>query len=475
MPLLRVGCGLADITPPLGTPLSGFIARENKPSERIEDRIFVRALAIRTEGEISFLLNYEVLGLKADLVDRIRQVMENDLQIALPEQCCVITATHTHSSVPLTPLEGEVDVDPAYIPFLLRQTVNAARQALDRCAPANLHVASQHIAGLTYNRRALLEDGRVSMALEPDAPVLVRGPVDDLLTLLVWKNPDTGSPLAGMVHFACHGVALCTQAISGDIPGQIMQHFEHILQAPCLFLQGASGDVNPIAAAGERPAMLNWCAAFASQVGGLTERLQPAQQEPFVLAALVQPLEYQQLPQRAQVEQAIQGYKRIALGQMDPSDAVSLQLLADLMNTPPGQLPDPTRAAFSAAALANAGRRVLQVIDSGQPPEPCPLHMTGWRLGDLLLVFSAAELFTVTGLSIRGLNPQLTILPVTHAAPIVGYVPDAGSIRQGGYEVKDAWQFYRQPAPFSEGAEASITAAVGTLVATIKGEAHILP
>ena len=66
--------------------------------------------------------------------------------------------------------------------MLCEHTVQAAQQAIQSLRPASLYAASYRIPGHTINRRALMADGRVSMALEPDGFVLERGPVDDTLT-----------------------------------------------------------------------------------------------------------------------------------------------------------------------------------------------------------------------------------------------------------------------------------------------------
>jgi hypothetical protein len=72
------------------------------------------------------------------------------------------------------------------------------------------------------------------------------------------------------------------------------------------------------------------------------------------------------------------------------------------------------------------------------------------------LAIAAAELFAITGARIQALRPDVDILPVTCAAPPVGYVPDRRALGQGGYEVDDAWRFYRQPAPFVADSEERI-------------------
>jgi hypothetical protein len=106
-----------------------------------------------------------------------------------------------------------------------------------------------------------MPDGRVSMALEPDGFVLERGPVDDTLTLLLWRDQQ-GHALASVLHFACHGTAVCTQAIGGDIPGALARHVAGLFGAPCLYLQGAAGDSGPLVVSSDRANMLAWLDPF---------------------------------------------------------------------------------------------------------------------------------------------------------------------------------------------------------------------
>jgi hypothetical protein len=340
------------------------------------------------------------------------------------------------------------------------------QQALRQLRPAVLWAAVRDIEGFTYNRRAVLADGRVSIAYQPDLPVVERGVPDDAFTLLVWKDAlDPDQNLAALAHFACHGVALCTPAVSGDIPGQIMQYLEHGLGVPCLFLQGASGDVNPTTVAGERPAMLEWCSRFFKRLDCLAEQLSPVEGQPFRMAQTILPLDFQPLPERQVVEWNIELLEQVATGQVVTAEGNAvLDLLANMMNVQPGSPLDPAKAGFSARALANSERRVLQQIDSGQPLMACPLKITAWRMGSVLLVFAGAELFSVTGRQIRELEPNAIVLPVTHAVPVVGYVPDASSMEKGGYESQDAWRFYRQPAAFAPDSEQRIVTAAAQLV-----------
>ena len=224
----------------------------------------------------------------------------------------MLAATHSHSGPPAVHLEGEAEFDSAYLQLVARATAAAAASAIENLRPASLYLASTRVPGFTYNRRAVLADGRISMAQEPDAAVIERNPVDDNLTLLAWRTPGGGT-LAGLVHFACHGVAVCTQAIGADLPGQISQRMGRMLGAPCIFLQGATGDVNPTVVSGARQPMLDWADRFMAAAGDLPGQLQPVFVQEIRAVSAAFPLEYTPLPPREEVASRVIELEQIAI------------------------------------------------------------------------------------------------------------------------------------------------------------------
>ena len=461
--LLEIGFGQADITPATGCPLSGFISRHGLPSETVDSPLSVSVLALRDQGRCAFLLNYTLLLIDSDLEARVQSALASALGEAFSPQRCVLVTVHTHSGPPTSPLEGEEPPDPLYLDLIVARTVQAAAQALAALQPAELHYATARVPGQTYNRRAVLADGRVSITLEPNAPVLERGPVDDTLTALAWRNPQ-GQNLAVILHFACHAAATCTSGISADIPGELVRRAAQLFDAPCLYLQGATGDINPLTVASTRPAMLAWVEQTWPHLQDLPARLQPLRSLPFSLQALRLPLSYQPFPPRAVIEARIAGLERIAGGDFEsPEIQPALLAFADLMNFKPGQRPDPLMTSFMASVLAGSERNILAAID--QPQVAPSLAISVWSFGQVALVFLAAEVFALTGFKIRALGQGQAVLPVSYAASTIGYLPDREALRKGGYEASEAWRFYRQPAPFDPATEEQVVQAVQNLLA----------
>src|SRR5262245_39491949 len=156
--MYELGFGVAEITPDIGLSLSGFIFRENKPSTSIASPLFVRVLAVRSDDQLALLINYDLLGLGPPLEEQLMAALESHFGV-VPDQC-TLTATHTHSAPPAVALEGEAAPNPAYWRRLIERTIEATRLAVARLQPATLHLASLRLPGLTYNRRAILADGR---------------------------------------------------------------------------------------------------------------------------------------------------------------------------------------------------------------------------------------------------------------------------------------------------------------------------
>ena len=467
--MYELGCGVAEITPNVGLPLSGFIFRENKPSTSVDTPLFVRVLAMRSGGYISLLINYDLLGLGLPLEQQLLKELESHLGVS--QHQCALVATHTHSAPPTVALEGEAASDSTYWQLLGRRTVEAAQLALARLQPVTLQEASLRLPGLTYNRRAVLADGRVSMALEPAAPIIARGPVDDRLVILLWHDR-RGRKVAAALHFACHGVAVCTQAIGGDVPGELSRRVGVLLGVPCLYLPGAAGDINPLTVSAGRAEMLAWVDRVMAHLPSLPSQFRPVSSDALQVTSTNLWLDYAPLPARAAVERSIANLDRIAQGDVgSPEVQAEVRSLGNIMNFKPGELPDPGKAAYAAMALAHAGRRTLAAIAAGRPLEACPLRLSVWRFGETVLAFVAAELFALTGLRIQALRPDLNILPVTYLAPLVGYVPDRAALSQGGYEVDDAWRFYGQPAPFEPDTEQRIVNTLQALITQTTGSA----
>jgi hypothetical protein len=461
--VIELGAAVVEITPEVGTTLCGFGARGNKPSTGVYSPLKVRAISIKSAGKVNYLFNYDLIGIGPKLEVLICKTLEEKLGAKFSRERCVLTATHTHSGPPTIEFSGEA-YDPTYGEFISQQTVKVAEAALQNIQPASLHTASVNIPGLTYNRRAILSDGRVSIVPEPDLPVVERGPLDDLLTLLLWKNT-VGDNLAAIIHFPCHSVAVLTQEIGADIPGEVCGYIEKLFGAPCLYLQGAAGDINPLTLTAGYHELLGWMDRFIPHLDDLETKLHQVNLSPFCVSTIDFPLAFDQLPSAEESQRKMYNLEKISLGDtLSPEVQDTLPFIQELMHAKPGETLDPFISSYLAKTLADNERRTFETIKCGNPLQPQPLRISCWRLGEVALVFIAAEVFAITGYRIKNLRDGMTILPISYLSPLVGYLPDADSRDKGGYEVDYAWRFYDHVAPFAEDSEQHVVAAIDDLL-----------
>ena len=243
----RVGVSRWDITPDLDVCAKNWGAAESSFATGIHRRLTGTALAIASckSNEPPLLLLSLDLGWWRSRHDSDALRLQILEQLALPEANVIIHFTHTHAGPALdsdAPAEANPDTGRAYLARLTETCVRGGREALEKLEPAT----------------ALLSHGRCALASERDLIDPVNSdryltgfhpgaPADD--TLLVARLlADDGRTLATLVNYACHPTTLAwdNRLISPDYPGAMRELIEAQADgAPCLFLQGASGELAP--------------------------------------------------------------------------------------------------------------------------------------------------------------------------------------------------------------------------------------
>jgi len=221
MATLRAGFGRRDITPKVGCQLVGY-ANRLSAATGIHDPLLARALVLDDETTRCAILSADLCYLNARTVQAIRKAVHHRTEI--PPSNVFIATTHTHSG----PHDGDAENWERPLPELFAEAVAQACEALQ---PARLGGGYGVLYGYSINRRWLDR------------------PVDPGVAVVRVDNVD-GTPLGLLTNFACHGVVLGYDSflISADWPGYACREMEHALGpgTTCLFLQGGSGDINPL-------------------------------------------------------------------------------------------------------------------------------------------------------------------------------------------------------------------------------------
>ncbi|MCW8130583.1 MAG: hypothetical protein KIS92_09560 [Planctomycetota bacterium] len=155
----------------------------------------------------------------------------------------IFNLSHTHAGpalcldLPDAPGGGRVR---PYLEQVAAMTVEAAREALRSAAPGELAWTTGS-CDLACNRDLRdPERARIVCGLNPAAPA-------DTTVLVGRVAGADGRVRATLVNYACHPVTLAWQntRLSPDYVGAMRELVETHTQAPCLFLQGCSGELAP--------------------------------------------------------------------------------------------------------------------------------------------------------------------------------------------------------------------------------------
>lgn len=241
-----IGVARRDITPPAGIYARNWGAAAHDIAEGVHRPLLCTVLTVRPDvGQAPLVLAAIdatwFRGPEGALL--IREFVCRELGV--PSSALMISLSHTHSGPSLSPAEVNKPGGEMITPYVERVAcaiVEAAREALDAECEAELRFAN--------GRCALAADRDLQ---DPAAPRLVcgfnpRARADDTCLVGRVSRSSDGATFATLVNYACHPTTLGAgnRLLSPDFIGAMRETVEaHSGGAPCLFLQGASGELAP--------------------------------------------------------------------------------------------------------------------------------------------------------------------------------------------------------------------------------------
>jgi hypothetical protein len=221
---LEAGAAQVEITPPAGYAMWGYAARHDKPSEGVLDPLRARALVVAVGEEKIAIVS---LDLGRPPTRESTTAIREKVKKAAGIEHLFLCASHTHHG-PVLELDNWPDVKKPYVRELEQKLADVINEANKSLKPARIGVASKECK-LNRNRHSQLEEKVVDR---------------ELLVLRV-EDAD-GKPIAHAVNFAAHPTVQDTKVLkfSADYPGTMAALVEKETGAPCLFLQGAAGDLS---------------------------------------------------------------------------------------------------------------------------------------------------------------------------------------------------------------------------------------
>jgi hypothetical protein len=228
----RAGYAQRDITPTDPIPMWGYGARHDLPATGTRDPLFAKVVVLETDRGKVALMGLDLgRGPTYAMTDRIQEAAKTVSGIDF----VIMSGSHTHHGPVIELLDeegygkGKWDAAVKYAQWLEQQLIDAIHEAAGAVQDARIGWASAE-TDLNRNRHTKKQP-------KPTDPELAVIRVDDL----------AGKPIALLVNFAAHPTIadIFDRRWTSEWPGHMQMNVEKELGAPCLFLQGAAGDMSP--------------------------------------------------------------------------------------------------------------------------------------------------------------------------------------------------------------------------------------
>ncbi len=387
------------------------------------------------ERQIVLALDHCILGAveHANLVAQATEIS------GVKREEMLVVFSHTHGAglmgLDRSHLPGG-DLIPPYLQSLGEKAGTLIRDA----------VASLKPAGIVYGR------GRCSLATHRDfwdGKQFVCGhnpgvPADD--TVIVARvSDDAGQTLASIVNYACHPTTLAWEntLISPDYVGAMREVVERDTGAPCLFLQGASGELGPRegfvgdTAVADRNGRELGYAALAALTALPAAGTTFAYAGPVVSGATLGSWQHQSIDTAVKTTWKLQRWHEplnYRLGQ--PTVAHVQNDLAELQREEAAARAagDEARAA-DLRALAERKNRLLHRLAQLPQGDTYPLQVALWRIGDAIWLGVQGESYNLLQSELRRRFSEKTIVVASIAADWgASYLPPRDLYDTGIYQ-----------------------------------------
>lgn len=440
---VRAGAARADVTPPVGIYHRMWGAARHDVATGVHKPLLATALYLAPPdasslGRVFIALDHCLLWFP-EMQELLTAIASG---AGLPRERVTVFFSHTHASGLMGRERTHLPGGHLILPYLaqLGETLGQlARQAQDAAIPATLTVGRGR-CDLAANRDFFDSDGKAVCGLHPG------GPVDD--TVLVSRvRGDDGTPIASIINYACHPTTLAYEntLISPDFVGAMRELIEPHT-GPCLFVQGASGDVGPRhgfvgdpAIADQNGRQLGYAVLAAWEA--LPEPGQRFQYTgPVISGATLGRWDY--VPQPSDHQEQTQIWRERSLTvpmayrpDLIRGDVHRLEYERQLAEEQAALARGDTLAARDARALAERATRNRIRTEHLPPGEAYPYQATLIRTGNILWLPLEGEHYNSLQRTLREQFPDFALIVGTVAnGSHVWYLPDAEAFGKGLYQ-----------------------------------------
>lgn len=404
---LRAGVSKTDITPDLGTHLSGYIRRFGL-SKGVHDPLRATSLWVSDENDEILFVSLDVMNMSEDFAARAKEVIAGESWMR--EDDILIAAIHTHSAPGIHVFRDGSERNAEWEERVLGAVADGVREARQRSKKASLGTGTGR-AAIGYNRHK------------------TGGAVDPTLTMAGFFD-DRGAPFSLVANYGCHPVVLAEDNlhISADYVGYFRDQLEvsFSTEVISLFFTGATGDVDPVergsfqaaeglagVLSGEAMRVLS---RMKRQAGGAIKTSRSRLRIPYGWLPSVEDAE-------KTYEKSLSAYRQA----LEEGDNKEVKI----------------RKAF--LLWAEDLRKTVKERDL---PDFLECDLQAVKLGEAVFLAFPFELFASLSLELRKRCEVPCLFLVGYANGYHGYLGDEAAVREGGYETEMAFK-YTGLLPFS--------------------------
>ncbi len=407
---IRAGVARVNITPAVGVELVGFAGRG--PSIGVGDELYATALVVDDGRETAAIFHLDLIGIDATWTQMAAELIGK--RGRLPAENVVLCSTHTHYGPTVRAYDDDPNVSPeaAFMAELKFKLAGAVQEARSRMGPVVASVG-RGTSDIGINRREMLDDGTVILGRNPQGTI-------DREVIVVRLNRPSGEPLACLLNFATHPVSQTGHGrlISADFPGYARETIEAVTGTTCMFIQGASGNIN----SDIMEHSLDTPKTLGKILGGAAisayETAEPVALGPIGVACKEAKLPAKNYDTLEDAQSAVAEHQ-----------AACDEAVAGKGNK--GRI-------WWAEHQLNKAKACLESFESGKPLPPVVAPIWGVVMGDVGLATGPGEIFCQIGMAVKDAGAVAHTMYASCTNGSIGYVPMPEAYPDGGYEVDRA-------------------------------------
>ena len=439
--MIQAGFARVDVTPPLGSFLSGYFEARYADGEL--DPIQLNAIAMGDGEEKVVIVISDFLGIRENFATRIRKLIAERTGVAADH--VMVTALHQHTSVCLREApDNNVPEDHDYMQLLYRKFADVAQMAIADMADATMNYAEAPCeTELSFVRRYFLKDGTVKTnpGAEKYIGQILGHTEDSDNTVRLVKFVREGKKTIALVNFSTHPDVIGGTKFSADWPGFVRRFVEaDHEEVDCLLLNGCQGDTNHI------------------------NFMLPTKEERFPMGKGYPHAEYM----GRHIANTVNAIWDKTAQMNDQTIGGGVTTVYNRTRTDKEEFFDECWEVYEARALnhdysvskSKSGIEMAEAYRVVKIRTESPMYqkipVTVLRVGEIGFVGFGGEPFTHYATAVRENFPGKTVIAACCANGYQGYLPTAKAFEQGGYEAISS--------PFSPNLEADCVAAASELL-----------